>query len=224
MQQIAVVGQAPLLRGFAAKIVVDVVPAALASLIVGYLLTQYQFGHATSPVAATRSGPASVELMQLLRDEHAAMMDYIKAQTAAEQSRNAAEDNADAKAAADARAAAAATTARRLAAAAVATAPAASHSKVRASVTAAIPLPPQAPLAIAQATQNDGTAPAPIATAPASGSLFARTMDIKDHVVHATLHMVSAIGGIPNWIASIGDRMGGGDADPGEARLSATSS
>jgi hypothetical protein len=29
-------------------------------------------------------------------------------------------------------------------------------------------------------------------------------------VVGATLHAVSAIGGIPSWIASMGDRAGGG--------------
>jgi len=32
-------------------------------------------------------------------------------------------------------------------------------------------------------------------------------------VLHATFHAVSMIGGIPNWIASIGDRIGGGSAE-----------
>ena len=86
---------------FAAKVVVDVVPAALASLVGGFLLTQYQFGRKTVPPTATaQAGPASAEMMQLVRDEHAAIIAYLKAQTAARQKRYAAEDDANAQAAA----------------------------------------------------------------------------------------------------------------------------
>jgi hypothetical protein len=64
---------------------------------------------------------------------------------------------------------------------------------------------------------------APAAAAPAAPpaphprSLLAATLDIKDHVVGATWHVVSAIGGIPSWIASIGDHGGSADATPDKA-------
>ena len=38
--------------------------------------------------------PASAEMMQLVRDEHAVIIDYLKAQMAAEKNRHAAEDAA----------------------------------------------------------------------------------------------------------------------------------
>jgi hypothetical protein len=212
--------QATLLGRFAVKLVVDVVPAALASLLVGYLLSQYQFGHASWPAAAARRGsPASAEMMQLVRDEHAAIMDYLKSQAAAEKSRYAAEDEADAQAAADAEAAAAAERRRvpASAAAMVASQPVASHRKARVSVAASTAPPRQGPVVLAQGAQNDGATGVESAP-PSSQSLLARTIDIKDHVVHATLHAVSAIGGIPNWIASLGDRIGGGADSPDRAQ------
>jgi hypothetical protein len=234
MQQIGIMGQAAvaplqasLLRRFVVKVIVDVVPAALASLLVGCLLTQYQFGHvASSSAPAAKADAASPEMMQLVRDEHAMIVDYLKTQAAAQKSHYAAEDAATAQATADARLAAAATEAtRRVADAEVVPPPAASRVKSRAPSVASSPQavqPVRVPLVLVQDGRLDGAAPVPSAP-PASTSLLARTMDIKDHVVHATLHMVSAIGGIPNWIAAMGDRIGGGDA-PGDARqLSASS-
>ena len=91
----------------------------------------------------------------------------------------------------------------------VATGKAATSRKVVA-VAAAAPL--GEPLVVAQAAP--GVAAAPVAqSAPPPlqpKSLLAKTLDIKDHVVAATSHAawtaVSAIGGLPSWIASIGDR------------------
>ena len=45
-------------------------------------------------------------------------------------------------------------------------------------------------------------------------SLLARTIGIRDHVIAVTQRAVSAIGGIPSWFGSIGDRIGGEDASP----------
>lgn len=100
----------------------------------------------------------------------------------------------------------------------------ASRAKPRGSavVTVAAPPPARAPLVIAQAEASDVAAPATSA-APASDSLLARTIGIKDHVVHATLHAVSVIGGIPNWVAAIGDRISTGNST-GETRRLSTSS
>jgi hypothetical protein len=240
MQQLGVTSKAShgaretsLLKRFAAKLVVDVLPAALASLIVGCLLTQYQFGHASlSRPLTAQAGPATAEMMQLVRDEHAAIMAYLKAQAAAEQSRYAAEDAADAQAVADARAAAAANSVTTVA---VVPPPVVTHAKAFIPTSAAPAAPaaaaasaPSAPLAIALAVRNDGGAPAPAAVAAAAApqqpaSLLAKTIDIRDHVIHVTLHAVSAIGGIPNWIASLGDRIGNGSSS-GSAQPYGTSS
>jgi hypothetical protein len=214
MRQIAVIGQggvgqhgAPLRARFFAKLV-DVLPAALASLIGGFLFTQYQSGYRPAPQPATeQAAPASAEMLQLVRDEHAMILDYLKAQTAAAKSRYAAEDKEDARAAADAKTPAATST-RRLPAA-VTSATAVSHIKATVIAPAPAPAPAaRAPRVIVQAEQNDSGAPTLNATHQ-SDSLLAKTITIKDHVVHATLHAVSAIGGIPNWIASLGDRLGG---------------
>ncbi len=224
MAQIAVVGlggvrrhTAPLFGRFFAKLA-DVLPTAVASLIGGFLFTQYQSGYRPAPQpAAEQAAPASAEMLQLVRDEHAMILDYIKAQTAAEKSRNAAEDKEDAHAVADAKPAAVAVTRRPL----VASAPAVSP-RIKAPVIAATPAPAvRAPRVIAQAEQTDGSTPA-VDAARQSDSLLAKTLTIKDHVVHATLHAVSAIGGIPNWIASLGDRLGGAST-PSVSRLVSTS-
>jgi hypothetical protein len=155
-----------------------------------------------------------------VRDEHAVLVDYLKTQMAMEKNRHAAEDAA----VADARLAAADTPAAAPAAVStprpVGSVVAAKPVPARARVAAAPVLPPHAPLAIAQADQTVSAAPA-----PESKSLFTRTLEIKDHVVGATLHVVSAIGSIPSWIASMGDRFGGSDTTSSSTgRLFATSS
>jgi hypothetical protein len=202
--------EAPLLKRFLAKLLVDVLPATFVSVLGGFIITQYQFAHSVMQRPATvQVVPASTEMMQLVRDEHAVIIDYLKTQLAEEKSRHAAEDAADAHArAAAVHDAEAATTEPVPAAApmpparpaAVAVRPARTRSAM-ASTT----LPPHAPLVIAQAEQP--AAVMPIASAPAEPkSLLTRTIEIKDHVVGATLHAVSAIGSIPSWIA---DRIGG---------------
>jgi hypothetical protein len=221
---------------FGAKLVVDVLPAVLASVVGGVLITQYQLSRApTAHVTTEPIVPASEEMLKLVRDEHSMIVDYIKAQTEAEKNRNAAQDQADARAAADAKAAAEAVAEAQAAmvpAAAAASAapptrneiaavtkPATARTKAASAVTAsAVPLPPappHAPLVIAQADPDTGVQPAAAAEpAPESKSLFARTMEIKDniqdHVVHATVGAVSAIGSIPSWIAG---HIGGGNDD-----------
>src|SRR5579871_2972762 len=95
---------APLMRRFATKLVVDVLPATLTSIVGGLLVAHYQFGYVAPHPAIAQAAPASTEMVQLVRDEHTAMMDYIKVQIAAEKSRNAAADAADARAAAEAKA------------------------------------------------------------------------------------------------------------------------
>jgi hypothetical protein len=82
----------PFLSRFLGKFVLDIVPAALASVIGGFLFTQYHFGHAPQRPALEQVTPASAEMMALVRDEHAMIVDYVRNQMAAEKSRVAAED------------------------------------------------------------------------------------------------------------------------------------
>ena len=204
---------APLLARFLAKFTLDILPAALASVIGGFLFTQYQFGH-TAPAhpPAEQVTPASAEMMTLVRDEHAMILDYLKAQMAAEKNRQVAED-AQARDAADtgiAKPAAASTTAEppaRHIAAAVFT-PKAAVSRAKAPVVVAAAT--HAPLVIAQADQNvatgnDGIAPEErFARDP--NSLLAKTLNLKDHVVAATRQVVFVIG---DMFTSVGERIGG---------------
>ena len=217
---------APLLLRFVAKFVLDILPAALASVIGGFLFSQYQSGRLAAPRPVLEQvTPASAEMMRLVRDEHAMIVDYLKAEMAIQKNRLAAQDAETARAAADARAAEtveAAAAARRLQVAANAPKPPTVRSKPQAVATVAPPA--HAPLVIAQAESTD-TTPASEVPARDPNSLLARTLDIKDHVVDATLHVVSAIGSIPSWLASMGDRLGGQNAGtPPAGRLVSTSS
>ena len=85
----------PLLRRFFAKVVLNVLPAAMASVIGGILFTHYQLGGAIAPqTGAEQLAPASAEMMKLVRDEHVLIVDFLKAQLAAEKSRLAEEEKA----------------------------------------------------------------------------------------------------------------------------------
>jgi hypothetical protein len=200
---------APRVARFAAKIVLDALPAVLASVIGGFLFTQYHSGHAETPLVAVQ--PASPEMMAMVRDEHTLIMDYLKAQMAAEKRRDAAEDAAAAHATAEAHAAADAKLADALLAsqaaerAAAAPAVMAKAAPVRRKPPVSLAsTTPHAPLAIAQA--NEPAAAVPVAVADAAppddrlasdpDSLLGKTLDLKDHVVAATRHAVSAIGDV----------------------------
>ncbi len=216
--------QGPWLARFFGKLVLDILPAALASVIGGFLFTQYHIVHTAQPQLVDVQ-PASPEMMAMVRDEHALIINYLKAQMAAEQRRDQAEDAATARAAEEARAAADAKLADSLIASqtqamaqqsapAVATAlPKVASARRKASAVSAAE--PHAPLAIAEAdppAKNDAAAAAVAPGEAREPNLFlanplvAKTLDIKDHVVAATRHVVSVIGGM---FASVGDSIGG---------------
>jgi hypothetical protein len=209
---------APLLARFLGKFVLDIMPAALASVIGGFLFTQFHFGHSQPKPVLEQVTPASAEMMALVRDEHAMIIDYLKTQMAAERSRVAVEDAALARAqedsklaeakAADAKSAGPTVALldskpadakpvtdaapRRNAATAAATKPIVWRAKPPA--VAAVPLPaPRAPLAIAQADPGQ-EAPQSDRLASDPNSLLGRALDVKDHVVAGARHAVSAIG------------------------------
>jgi hypothetical protein len=227
--------EVPWLARFFGKLVLDVLPAALASVIGGFLFTQYHFGHAAPPRLVDVQ-PASPEMMAMVRDEHALIMNYLKAQLAAERRRDEAEDAATAHAAAQARATADA----KLADAMVASQATAAQNVVAATAAPAPPSPAHrkapvvlaavvhAPLRIAQADPLPSeTAAVAVASGEANARepntlltnpLVAKTLDIKDHVVAATRQVVSVIG---EMFASVGDSLGGGT--PGNRQFNSAS-
>src|SRR5579863_7385714 len=204
----------PLLVRFFSKLVLDILPAALASVIGGLLFSHYDWSQirARAPVAV-RAAPASVEMMQLVRDEHAAMASYLKAQAMAEKDRLEAEDAAAAaEAAGHPATTAAAAVPGGATVAAVESRPLAPPVQEPARVqTAAAPamasLP--MPLVIAQAEPGDGALP----PADHPNPLLAATINVKDHVVATTQHAFAVIGGIPSWIIALGERIGGQGAN-----------
>jgi hypothetical protein len=228
--------QIPLLARFASKFMLDILPTALASVIGGFLFTQYQFGRTAPPQPALEQiSPASAEVLALVRDEHAAIISYLDLQMAAEKSRLAAQDAETARAVADAKVAqetAAQENAARerasadLTAAEIKLASVASNRHGAAPAKSAVPrgrpvntsvAGARAPLVIAQvekqadkqaeqnAQQNEASPPADrLARDP--DSLLAKTLDLKDHVVAATWHAVTAIG---DAFASVGERISG---------------
>ena len=72
-----------LVRCFVIKVIHDVLPAALASLIGGFLLTHYGFGRPWDP-PAVQAAPASVRMMDVLRDEHTLVVNFLQTEIAKE--------------------------------------------------------------------------------------------------------------------------------------------
>jgi len=189
------------------KLVLDILPAASASVFGGLLLAHYQFGHPAAPRPfGEEAEPASAEMMTMVRDEHAAIMAYLNSQIAAERGRDLAADAELARAAADAKAAAEARAAADQAPAADAAMTRSAASAVAAKAVHGKAAPPHAPLVIAQAQPVDNGAIA-AGNAPASDpdSLLAKTLDIKDHVVAVTRHAASVIA---DAFAAVGARIG----------------
>jgi hypothetical protein len=208
----------PLMTRFAGKLVLDILPAALASVIGGFLFTQYHLGRAAPPPAAEQISPASAEVLALVRDEHEAIVGYLKSQLAAEKSRLAAQDADTARAIADAKAAQD-NEAREKALA--------EQNAVDLKLATALPVRHVAPATAAKVTlprAKPAAAPIEVATAQAEpkpeqnaavpterlardpDSLLAKTLDLKDHVVAATKQAVAAVG---DMFASVGERIGG---------------
>jgi hypothetical protein len=246
------VRETPFLSRFFRKFVLEVLPAALASLLGGFLFAQFHAGSSPASLPpAEQVTPASPEVMALVRDEHAAVVGYLKSQMAAEKKRLATEDAETAQAVevaraeekvAEEKAAQAAQVqadqeqsaqdnnsapdkvasalnpaeakptsqapARRTASSLVSK-PVLPHVKPAVVVAASAPAVPAggAPLVIAQADQTvqpDDNSNGRLARDP--DSLLAKTLDLKDQVVAATRHAVSAIGDV---FTSVGEHITG---------------
>lgn len=191
-----------LLKRLAAKLVHDILPAAMASVIGGVLFTHLHLSRA--PELPVTSTAASAEMMHVLRDEHGLMVNFLNAEMAKEKAQLAAAETLPSPAGAGVESSAAP---RPAIVAIAAVRPLPPRNKTPVVVGASL-LPP--PLVIAQAQQSDNARP----VAHGDDSLLAKTIGLKDHVVAATQRVVSAIGGIPSWIGSIGDHIGGQGAAP----------
>jgi hypothetical protein len=184
----------PLLVRLMGKLVLEVLPAALASVIGAFLFAHYQFARpASAPAAepAMAATPASAEMMRLVREEHAMIRNFLVAQEAAERTRALAANAADARAVAQAKLAAAPPRRAATLAAAKPAAPRAT-APLAAPGNGATALPP---VVVAAEQPN----PAPVLP-PRQPSLIAQTLAVPGHVAAVTLHAVMAIGGIPSWI------------------------
>jgi len=217
----------PLLTRVAGKFVLDILPAALASMIGGFLFTQYQAGRAAPPAPATQMSPASAEVLALVRDEHEAIIGYLKSQVAAEKSRLAAQDaeTVEAKAAQnEARENALADqNATEIRVAAIharhpALGVAAKVVLPRAKPVAAPPVASVEPVAAQAELNSHQSAAPPERFARDPDSLLAKTLDLKEHVVAATKQAVVALG---DMFASVGERIGG--SAPGQRPFSSDS-
>jgi hypothetical protein len=214
----------PLLARFVGKFVLDILPAALASVIGGFLFTQYQLGRPAPPPSAAQMSPASAEVLALVHDEHEAIVGYLKSQMAAEKQRLAAQDAETARAVADTKAEQDNVAQEKALAEqnVVDIKPAAAPAR-HLAMSAKVVLPrvkpaaapnPVAPTQVAtvQSEQNlqQNAAPADrLARDP--DSLLAKTLDMKDHVVAVTKQAVAALG---DMFASVGERIGGSSPSP----------
>ena len=82
-----------LLKRLVDKIVKDALPAGLASILGGLLLTHFQIDRVPQPTTV-KVTQASPEMMQLLRDEHGLIIDFVKEQVASEKNRGGADQSA----------------------------------------------------------------------------------------------------------------------------------
>ena len=207
----------PLLRRFFGKLIHDIMPAALASLLGGFLITHFQLNRLPEPVTVPVAH-ASPEMMQLLRDEHGLIGSFVKAQIANEKNAldksanekkqlQAGTDDSAAPVPAEAQPSAVAAP-RPTAIAAVVVPGKPAPARIKPPVVGAS-LPA---LASSPAQQSENAPPPPAARN--DGSLLAKTIGFKDNVVAVTQRAAAAIGGIPSWFGAIGDRIGGEDPSP----------
>lgn len=205
------------------KLVLEVLPATLASVIGAFLFAYSQFGHAALPAAPevpAQAAPASAEMVQLVREEHTLVRDFLRAQQQEAARRAQAADAADARAMADATLAAVA--GQREATLVAATRPV-PHTPLSV-VAAAAPIGPsmataQLPPLVIAGVQADSSVP-PAEPQPANPSLLRRTLAVPGRAVAMTLRAVMGLGGIPSWIG----RRVGADRLDGDAAIASAAS
>lgn len=206
----------PLLRRFVGKLIHDILPAALASLLGGFLITHFQLNRPPEPVTVPVAR-ASPEMMQLLRDEHGLIGSFVKAQIANEKNAIERSLNEKKQLRANADDSAGPVPAEAQLGAVAAPPPTAVVAVIPGKPAPARVKPPVVgaslpTLATSPAQQSENTPPQPAARN--DDLLLAKTIGFKDNVVAVTQRAAAAIGGIPSWFGAIGDRIGGEDPSP----------
>ena len=77
----------PFLSRFFSKLLYGMLPATIASVVGGMLFSHYSHSSIAVPAVAIGT-PASVEMMQMVRDEHALLVSYLQEYTEARQQTN----------------------------------------------------------------------------------------------------------------------------------------
>ena len=205
---------------FLTKFVFDILPAALASVIGGFLFTQYHAARVPEPKPAVIEtvAPAQMEeAMRMVRDEHILIVDFLKGQQAAAEKRNASFDQARAKAAIESREAALREAANREAAEkmAVLKRREAEQARLRPAIETTVAKPevaaiepvraplPIAPVSTASAS-NDLRPPVDVPNEPRRAGPIGATITFARDI---TGRAVSTVLEFPAWI---GDRLLGG--------------
>ncbi|MGE3149904.1 MAG: hypothetical protein AB7K04_12645 [Pseudorhodoplanes sp.] len=83
---------------FLTKFTFDILPAALASVIAGFLFTQYKPTADKAPETVAAAPARVEETLKMVHDEHSMIVNFLKNQRAAEAKRNAEQDAARVKA------------------------------------------------------------------------------------------------------------------------------
>jgi hypothetical protein len=217
---------------FLSKFTFDVLPAALASVIGGFLFAQYHVSAPATPAAPPKPAAEAAaalqakEAMQMVRDEHALIVDYLKAQRAVEEKKAAEErmamdqarqDAAMTRRDAEAKAAAAhAAEAKRAAEASRRLAQAQAAKEIHGTISAQSEQPPpaavRAPLAITPAVSIESP---PLVKPRGPLDTVAETAgELKDKAI-------AAVDEIKEWFVAAGDRILGrrGDTQSATGRL-----
>jgi hypothetical protein len=74
----------PFLSRFLSKLLFELLPAAIASAVGGMLFSHYAYPPVVTPAVAIET-PTSVEMMKMVRDEHALIVNYLQKYTEARQ-------------------------------------------------------------------------------------------------------------------------------------------
>jgi hypothetical protein len=204
----------PSLSRFYSKLFYELIPAAIASAVGGMVFNHYTKAPVVTPPVAIVS-PASVEMLQMVRDEHAVFVDYLKKNAETRQQAELAAEQ-DAK-----RISVAEQSAREARAAEARALTLAAHATEKPEKKVAIKQPaPHPDRAVpSEPLQLHATAVVTAPVQPAAAPLSAPPARNDEGYIMAKVHStVATVESIPSWVRSASDWFSGGTPPrpPGE--------
>jgi hypothetical protein len=195
----------PSLSRFYSKLFYELLPAAIASAVGGMVFNHYSKAPVATPPVAIVS-PASVEMLQMVRDEHAVFVDYLKKNAETRQQAELAAEQ-DAK-----RVNAAEQTAREARAAEARALTLAAHATEKSDKKLAIKQPTPHPDKAVPSEPLQLHAMAPVtASVQAAAPLTAPPAYGDESYIMAKLHgTIATVESIPSWVRSATDWFSGG--------------